>query len=131
MRAAGLALALIIGGAASASAAPRVQFDLVCTGSIKDAGAPDDAAKPWSDRIAVDLAAGAYCEGLCEAPRALVLVEPGAIVFDGPRAADGQLPDRGFAVNRMTGEIYKRDAAATASGKCRPDKFTPFSHRLF
>jgi len=128
MRTAALAAIMIIAGATASQAAPRVQFDLVCTGSIQDSGG---ASHAWNDRIAVDLAAGSYCEGLCEAPRPLAFVEPGFIYFEGARAPDGQVPDHGFAVNRMNGDIYKRDGVASATGKCRPDKFTPFSHRLF
>jgi hypothetical protein len=132
MRLAALTAFLVIGWGVAAQAAPRVQFDLVCTGTIKDAGVPEGSGHAWNDRVAVDLAAGSYCEGMCEAPRPLAAVEPGFIFFEGGRGPDGQVPiDHGFAVNRMNGDIYKRDAVSSASGKCRPDKFTPFSHRLF
>ena len=125
MRIAALAAILVIGWGAAAQAAPRAQFDLACTGTVKDAaGGPD---RPWKDRVAIDLAAGSFCEGMCEAPRPLALVEPGYIYFEGGPTT----PDHSFAVNRMNGDIAKRDATSSATGKCQAEKFTPFSHRLF
>lgn len=123
----GLAVAALSAGAAVAGPA---QFDLVCTGAAKDEVAGTQT--PWSDRISVDLSAGAYCEQVCATPKAITLVEPGYLFFVGGRLVTGA-PTAGpaFFINRVTGEVFKRDYGPAMAGKCSIEPFTAFPKNLF
>ena len=120
MRAAliGLAISLI----ASASLAEPRQFDLVCSGELRDDAT--GSASPWSTRIAVDLDAAAYCDPACVSARPIARIEPGVIYFEDEPAVT-------FMANRATGNFLKSWVAGTATGHCAVATFTAMPKKQF
>jgi hypothetical protein len=129
-------LASILGSAVvcgSAHAQTKDQFDLICTGTTTDV---QQAEKPWSLRLSVDLKAGQFCFSGCKAISSIARIEPGEIVFKDDPPSEGFDIDK-LTVSRADGSISSMMASRSfgfldvAKGTCTVGPFTPFPKTMF
>jgi hypothetical protein len=130
MRRIGMAAALVwaLAGTAMAADTPR-QFDLSCTGTIKDP--TSGALSPWSMELSVDLKAKTWCVKGCDSAHAISRIEPDRLWLRQDLLSSSG--DRMFmAVDRTTGGLTARDETGHAiQASCALAPFTRYAHRLF
>ena len=124
-------VAVLVWALASATAladTPR-QFDLACTGAIKDPAS--GASSPWSMELSVDLKAKTWCVKGCDSAHAISRIEPDRLWLRQDLLSSSG--DRMFmAVDRTTGELTARDETGHAiQASCSLAPFTRYAHRLF
>jgi hypothetical protein len=129
MRRIGTAAAMIGLLAGAAAADTPKQFDLACTGSIRDPAGGQ--ASPWSMELAVDLKAKTWCPPGCDAPRGISRIEPDRVWLRQDMLG-GEGERMFMAVDRSTGDLTARDEKGRRiEASCRLAPFTRFSKRLF
>jgi hypothetical protein len=133
MRRLALLVVLLVPTAASADAQ---QFDLLCSGKETIRGAEVD----WSQRFAVDLTQGVFCQVPCTGKvRRLIAIEPYRLVLednDGRWPEIGDPPERQhFSIDRVTGAVDRVEDGALglqiSTGVCAPAPFTPLPKPSF
>jgi hypothetical protein len=131
MRALGMAALAVWALAAAPALATPKQFDLTCTGTVKDASGAD--AQPWSTRLSVDLNTKAWCATGCVSAQPIARMESSRVWLrdDGLRNANDPTAPI-LSINRLTGELTARDEnGRRMQATCQLAPFTRFEKKLF